>query len=352
MNEPSDWALLARYLSGECTEEEKAEVESAIASDPEKQRLTNLMRSLWDTPEPPARPSDVDRLWDEVAGKTCRAGGSGAVQDPSRRGIGRRLVEWLQPQPRLARYYAAAAVLLIVSSLAYYGFQETGTYPFSRPERWLTLAVESGPSDELTLSDGTRIRLDAGSTLRYPESFRGDGRSVFLSGEGYFEVAPAADRTFRVHLDGAVVEVLGTRFNVRAWETEQRITVAVAEGRVSFLSERDKNDVDIGPGQMSTLTESGPPSGPSPVDIDRHLGWMRREAFFNDAPLRDVLFQLERWYGVQFVLEDSSLAAERLSVHIRGESLEGVLELISVLTGLDGRRDDRRILLQPGGRGQ
>ena len=351
VNKPSDWALLARYLSGECTEEEKAEVESAIASDPEKQRLTRFMRSLWDTPEPPARPSDVDRLWDELAGKTWLAAGSGAVQDPGRRGMGRRLVEWLQPQPKLARYCAAAAALLIVSSLAYHGFQETGIYPSSRPARLSTLAVESSASDELTLSDGTRIRLDAGSTLRYPESFRGDGRSVFLSGEGYFEVAPDADRPFRVHLDGAVVEVLGTRFNVRAWETEQRVTVAVAEGRVAFHSEREKGDVEIGPGQMSTLTESGPPAGPSPADIDRHLGWMRREAFFDDAPLRDVLFQLERWYGVQFALEDTSLAAERLSVYIKGESLEDVLELISVLTGLDGRRDDRRILLQPGGMG-
>ena len=352
MNEPSDWALLARYLSGECTEEEKAEVESAIASDPEKQHLTHFMRSLWDTPEPPARPSDVNRLWDEIAGKTCRAAGPGAVQDPGRRWIGRRLVQWLQPQPKLARYYAAAAALLIVSSLGYYGFQETGIFPFSRPARLLTLAVERGAGDELTLSDGTRIRLDAGSTLRYPESFHGDSRSVFLSGEGYFEVAPDEDRPFRVHLDRAVVEVLGTRFNVRAWETEKRVTVAVAEGRVSFLSEREKKDVEIGPGQISTLAESGPPSGPSPVDIDRHLGWMRREAFFDDAPLPDVLFQLERWYGVQFALEDTSLAGERLSVHLRGESLEGVLELISVLTGLDCRRDGRRVLLQSGGTGE
>ena len=352
MNDPSDWALLARYLSGECTEEEKAEVESAIASDPEKQRLTLFMRSLWDTPEPPAHPSDVNRLWDEIAGKTRIAAGSEAVQDPSRQKIGRRLVEWLQPQPKLARYFAAAAALLIVSSLAYYGSRETGIFPFSRPARLSTLAVESGEGGELTLRDGTRIRLDAGSTLRYPESFRGDGRSVFLSGEGYFEVAPDADRPFRVHLDRAVVEVLGTRFNVRAWETEQKVTVAVAEGRVAFLSEREKKDVEIGPGQMSTLTESGPPSGPRPADIDRHLGWMRREAFFEDAPLRDVLHQLERWHGVQFALEDTSLAAERLSVHLRGESLEGVLELISVLTGLDCRRDDRRVLLQSGGTGE
>ena len=163
-------------------------------------------------------------------------------------------------------------------------------------------------------------------------------------------MASDAERPFRVHLDQAVVEVLGTRFNVRAWETEQRVTVAVAEGKVAFLSEREKNAVEIETGQMSTLPENGPPSEPRPADIDRHLGWMRQETFFDDAPLRDVLFQLERWYGVQFTLEDTSLAAERLTVHIKAESLESVLELISALTGLDCRRDDGRVLLASRGK--
>ena len=346
-----DWALLARYLSGECSDEEKADVEAAIASDPEKQRLANSMRSVWETPEPQAGGSDVSRLWEEVAEKTGISAGSDAAGNRGRQGIGGRLVEWFQPQPKLARYYAAAAVLLIVSSLAYYGSRETWILSSSRETRWLTLAVGSGTGDLLTLSDGTRIRLDAGSTLRYPESFRGDERRVFLGGEGYFEVAPDADRPFRVRLEHAVVEVLGTRFNVRAWQPEQRVTVAVAEGMVALISGREEEAVEIGTGQMSTLPGSGPPSEPRPADIDRHLGWMRQEAFFDDAPLRDVLFQLERWYDVEFALEDTSMAAERLSVHIRGESLEGVLELISALTGLDFRRDDGRVLLASTGRG-
>ena len=346
-----DWALLARYLSGECTEEERADVEAAIASDPEKKRLVNLMHSVWETTEPQAGGSDVSRLWGEVAGKAGIAAGSDAARNRGRQGIGGRLVEWFQPQPKLARYYAAAAVLLIVSSLAYYGSRETGILPSSRETRWLTQAVESGTGDVLTLSDGTRIRLDAGSTLRYPESFRGDERPVFLSGEGYFEVAPDADRPFRVRLEHAVVEVLGTRFNVRAWQPEQRVTVAVAEGKVALISGQEKKAVEIGTGQMSTLSESGPPSEPRPADIDIHLGWMRRAAFFDDAPLRDVLFQLERWYDVQFTLEDTSMAAERLTMHVEAKSLDSVLELISALTGLDCRRDDGRVLLASRGKG-
>ena len=172
MDEPSDWALLARYLSGESSEEEKAEVEAAIASDPEKQRLITSMRTVWETPEPQAGPSDGSRLWDDIAEKTGIAAGPEVARNRSRQRIAGRLVEWLQPQPKLVRYYAAAAVLLIVSPLAYYWSQETGIFPFFRQTQ-LTLAVESGASDQLTLSDGTRIRLDAGSILRYPEAFGG-----------------------------------------------------------------------------------------------------------------------------------------------------------------------------------
>jgi len=341
MGGPSDWALLARYLSGECSEEEKAEVEAWIASDPEKQRLMASMRAVWDTPDPQPMTSDVSRLWDEIAEKTGIATKSEAPGDRSRQGVVVRMVEWFQPK---VRRYAAAAALLIVASLAYFWT----SWDRSASE-FRTLAVEGGGRDELTLSDGTRIALDAGSLLRYPEVFNGDTREVFLSGEGYFGVAPDAEKPFVVHANHAVVTVLGTRFNVRAWGTEQRVTVAVAEGKVSLGSEgRVQEAVEIVKGQGSTLPAAGQPSEPQSVDIEKHMGWMHQEAFFDGAPLHEILYQLERWYNVRFVLEDAAVAAEQLTVHIQAKSLDDVLELISALTGLDYQRTDDLIRLEPG----
>ena len=339
---------MARYLSGECSEEEKAQVETLIASDPEKQRLIASMSTVWNTPPPQSRASDVSRLWDEIAKKTGIATGAEAPQERSRRGIAERMIEWLQPTLRPIWRYAAVAVLLIISSLAYFRAQEAGIFPWSkRTPEWVTLAVENGVHDELTLSDGTRIRLDAGSVLRYPEAFDGDERTVFLSGEGYFEVSHA-QKPFIVHADHAVVKVLGTRFNMRAWPSEQRVTVAVAKGKVLLGSEgRGQAAVEIVMGQTSTLPENGQPSEPHPVDIEKHLGWMRQEAFFDSVPLQEILYQLERWYDVRFVLEDTSTAAEQLTVHIQAQSLDDVLELISALTDLDYQRTDGSIRLKP-----
>ena len=81
MGGPSDWALLARYLSGECSEKEKAEAEAWIALDPERQRLVASMRAVWDSPDPQPATSDVSRLWDEVAEKAGIAAKSEASRD-------------------------------------------------------------------------------------------------------------------------------------------------------------------------------------------------------------------------------------------------------------------------------
>lgn len=344
MSESTDWALLARYLSNECSEEEKAEVEAYLALDPENRQLAASMKAVWDTPEPRRETSDVSRLWDEVAEK---AGISARPEVLSHKGIVSRVVEWWQPGAPQIRVYAAAAVLLITTSLAFLWASEMVTFPWdSQAAQFETRTVANGARDKLILADGTRITLDAGSRLRYPEVFSGDTRDVFLSGEGYFEVASDAEKPFVVHADRAVVKVLGTRFNMRAWQMDKTVTVAVVEGKVSLGSEETvQESVVIANGQASTLPESGPPAEPYPVDIEKHMGWMRNEVFFERAPLGEILYQLERWHNVRFVLEDSSIAAEQLTVHIRGKALDDVLELISVLTGLDYQRTGGSIQL-------
>ena len=112
MSESSDWTLLARYLSGECSEEEEAQVEAAIASEPEKQRLIASMRTVWELPDTQSKTADVSRLWGEIAAKTGIATPAEIPQDRRRQGMAGRVIEWLQPQLYPIRRYAAAAGLL------------------------------------------------------------------------------------------------------------------------------------------------------------------------------------------------------------------------------------------------
>ena len=196
------------------------------------------------------------------------------------------------------------------------------------------------------------MTLDAGSFFSYPQRFEGDAREVFLKGEGYFEVTHKVHRPFIVHADDAIIQVLGTKFNVRAWPQAKKVKVAVAEGKVSLGSEVDSDEgaVVIEKGQLSVLTAKGKPSQPVGVNIDDHLAWMNDEMIFEDAPLHDVLYQLERWYDLQFVLADSSIAAEHINVHIHKKSIDDILELISALTDLRHQREGSIIRLWSEGR--
>lgn len=159
MSETSN-ALFARYLSGECSTEEKAAVEELIAADPEKQRLMATMSTVWNTSEPQPVTSDLNSMWHDIAEKTGITVPPGIIR--SHDSLAGRCVDWFQPHP--VRRYAAAAVLLIATSVAYYGAREAGVFPFEKRIEW----VESGAHRQLTLIDGTRIRLDARSVLEYP----------------------------------------------------------------------------------------------------------------------------------------------------------------------------------------
>ena len=341
MSVPSDWALLARYLSGECSEAEQAEVEAAISADPAKQHLIASMRTVWDAPDPQSGSSDTDRLWSEIAGKAGIAAASAAAHNRSS-----EQRSWLPPLYALRRY-AVAAVLLIICSLSYYAARDALFFQSQdQPAEWVEVAVAQGARDELTLSDGTRIWLDAGSSLQYPAAFSGDERRVLLAGEAYFEVASSADKPFVVYANQAVVKVLGTKFNVRAWQLEKRVSVAVLEGKVALgAGPKTRHGIEIVKGQMSILRQDGVPGAPRPVDLEHQLGWMQHKVSFDNVPLHEILYQLERWYEVQFALDDNSLAAERLTIQIQAQPLDEVLELLAALTGLQYQQADGLVRL-------
>jgi transmembrane sensor len=349
MAEPIDWTLLARYLSDECSDEEKTRAEARLATDPEARQLVDSMRAAWETPEPQVGTPDVQRMWARIADRVGISEDRAARQRSEHQGSVLRIARWFRPGMHPIRRYAAAAVLLIAASIGFQWAQRTGVLPWgNQAVQYHTIAVERGARDEVVLSDGTRIALDAGSRLRYPETFVGDTREVYLTGEGYFAVTASPDRPFVVHANHAMVKVLGTRFNVRAWQQDQRVTVAVEEGTVSLGSEGAVEEgVVIDRGMVSTLPGTGRPSEPRAADIGKHLGWMRNEAFFDSAPLSEVLHQLERWHRVRIVLEDTTVKEDQLTLHIQAKSLDNALELISALTGLGCERSADTVRLRP-----
>ena len=183
-----------------------------------------------------------------------------------------------------------------------------------------------GGEYQVVLPDNSIVWLNADSKLRFPLTFSGKERSVFASGELYFQVAKDSLSPFRIEVEGLYeVEVLGTEFNVRAYSDLPSATTLV-DGRVLI---RDKGTkVVLKPGEQAVKGKHGEVVVRE-VDVAPYIAWKQGYFLFEDERLEDILNELARWYDVNVFFENSSVREERFSVDMpRHESFEEVLRLI------------------------
>lgn len=349
MSEPSDWNMLARYMAGECTPEDRVRVEAWMAADTDNRLLVERMQAIWDAPEPSPVEVDVQQLWFQVAAQAGLLEQSrvGRFTDRLRAFIHTVFDTWrFQPAAQLIWRYAAVSVLAIALPLLVTRWGGWFPWTLGSPQL-VTLQIPQGERSQITFGDRSTVILDAGTTLRYPEKFARDTREVFLDGEGFFEVVADSRKPFIIHASDALIQVLGTKFNVRAWELDQRVQVAVSEGQVSLrpASIPVAEGVIIHKGEGSLMPTNGQPTEPEEIDLEEKLGWMHNEAIFRDVPLGEVLFQLERWYDLSFELAVPAVATERVTVHLRRNSVQDILEIVSSLTDMPFKRHGRVVRL-------
>lgn len=168
-----------------------------------------------------------------------------------------------------------------------------------------TLTVPKGSKPmKLLLADGTEMWLDAATTVSYPNIFIGKERKVeLITGQVYFEVAHNAAMPFKVKKGNSEVEVLGTHFNLNAYEDEALMKVTLLEGSVRVR--RQESEVVIKPGQQVQLAVSGELRVSSAVDLDAVMAWKNGLFNFNNADLEMVMRQLARWYDVEVMYQGS-----------------------------------------------
>lgn len=156
-----------------------------------------------------------------------------------------------------------------------------------------------GGEYSVTLADGTKVWMNAASSLKYPVQFSGNERVVELTGEAYFEVAKDAAKPFKVKSSGQTIEVLGTHFNINAYENEGVMKTTLLEGRVKVLN---KTGVQfLSPGQQSVMNFGG--DGRIKIltdtDTDEVTAWKEGYFQFNQADIHNVMRQLSRWYDIK-----------------------------------------------------
>ncbi|MEO1010445.1 MAG: FecR domain-containing protein [Bacteroidota bacterium] len=197
-----------------------------------------------------------------------------------------------------------------------------------------TIYVPYGQTFSITLSEGSKVWLNSGSTLKFPHFFAPSAqRKVFLMGEGFFDVAKDAERPFIVRAENVDVEVLGTRFNVSAYGTESNITTTLVEGSVNVFKESKPEDkVLLYPNHQAAFAKEKGTFALKKVNTKLYTSWMENKLVIDHLSFQEILDRLERSYNVTIINTVDDLNAERYMGEFENETLDTILHTIAAST--------------------
>ncbi len=205
-----------------------------------------------------------------------------------------------------------------------------------------TLTTPRGGEYKITLPDGTRVRLNAASSIRFPTAFSGAKREVTITGQAYFEVQKNPLKPFIVNASQSKIEVLGTHFDVKAYTDEQQISATLVEGAIQFSSGAMQKILK--PDQQAKLNTLSGSVSISDVNADNEIAWIRGQIYMNSTSLGDLMKQISRWYNVDVEIKAKLPQREFQGVLDRNVNLSYVLEALNA-NGIKAKLDGNKIVV-------
>jgi len=346
---PIDDALLGKFLAGETDPAESARVRQWLAnrasgsSEPNHEDFARFER-IWEAAQPEQPAIDTDAAWRSVR-KKMRTTDRDSIHrsepiikplpvSPKEQNVG-----WNQTMFRIA------AVLALVAGMGWI-FYQLRFMSQDNPARHLVTLTTNDQKISKTLPDGTKILLNRHSTLQYPTAFADDHREVTLTGEAYFDVTPDATRPFRIQAPPTVVQVLGTSFSVRAYDTAN-VSVAVRTGKVRFSSGRKV--VLLTKNQQATFDASADTIRRIPKLSPNIFAFKTDQLVFDNEPLRDVIQAINQFYNADVRLANTQLGNCRLTTRFDKTSLDDVLAITAESLSLRVRHEGKQVILDGAG---
>lgn len=316
--------LLDKYLSGSCSPQEKARVESWMKGlgnqDNDWSRLTSEEKTRY-----------LKKLYDEMhqvihQGKQQTA--SGITKTLSRN---RRHISHLQ--------IAASFFVLITLSGVLYLFLPT-IYQKNKPVSYTTVSTMTGKVKKVILKDSSVVWLNVSSELRYPDRFNGRTRDVFLKGEAFFDVSPNAKKPFIIHSEKMRTRVLGTTLDVCAYPDELRMKVAVVTGKVevSISNSRQSSHherIILGANQLATYDKKALRLTRKNLGhMGDYIGWRDGKLAFHHTTMSEVALVLKRTLGLDMIFQNKRINLCKISGHFDvHQPIEQIIKAICMSIG-------------------
>jgi len=211
-------------------------------------------------------------------------------------------IRWIRES---LKYAAVIAVTLL--SVYFYSQLRKPEIPREYVTSFHQLTVPFGQISEFIFADGTRVWLNSGTDLRFPENPRDSLREVYLEGEAYFEVSRNKEKPFIVHAGNQKVRVLGTSFNVRAYEGTENIETTLIDGSVTLENNQTSEKIVMAPGDQYLFSRVGGANLLRKVDTRPYQAWKNGKLIFRNKSLGEIAGDLERWYNVKITFADEQI---------------------------------------------
>ena len=227
----------------------------------------------------------------------------------------------------------------------------SGIYLLNKEDKaeWKTVSSVKGEKKDIVLADGTNILLAPDSRLSYPEAFDSDIREVKLEGEAYFEVRHEAKRHFVVHTTNADVIVLGTIFNINAYNDDSKMSTVLVNGKVKMRfrrsNEKESSSCILFPSQKVVYDMNKGSFSVHKVNLRHELAWMNNCLYFNNESLMTTIKKIERFYNVDIELS-GKLPAKRVTGEFDGETLKNVLNTLQEWTTFSYQIKNNKVLIK------
>ncbi|AHF92552.1 anti-FecI sigma factor FecR [Opitutaceae bacterium TAV5] len=328
------YSLATRCLTGEATGDEQRRL-AGLLDDPQWKKMFETMRSGWEgNPANALKGYDVKGALEKIRSATTESAATKRTEKKKRAG-------WWQSAAWRIRFpvttggiaLAAASLAVVILAVFVVSRPKRPAEMAIAPIRWIEQVNGAGERLMLTLGDGTKITLNAGSTLSYPDAFGPRNRVVRLKGEGFFDVARDERRPFVVETSTLRVTVLGTQFNVRAFDDGSQAQVTLVHGKVQVTPAGSRGATATTPVTLtdgmrySVAAETGKGEVRT-VPAGEAVGWIQDKLVWENEPLPSAMKELERRFGIVVEITDQKLREQTITARFGRESLEEIFDLI------------------------
>ena len=311
MKDQEFYHIIEKYLTDEINSEEQSRLEAWLSHSPENQEYLDKMQNYWDLygKLKPALEIDSGAAFDALQSRinNSKSGSSS---------------NW-------GTFMKIAASVVLVLGLGYLFYTLNQGID--------TTSYETADvSQEITLPDGSVVTLNANSSIEFPEGFEGNIRSISLVGEAFFEVEKDASKPFIIDADETQVKVLGTSFNVQAYEESGAVEVSVKTGKVGFYKKGEEAKMlSLLPGDFATFNKQRSIISLEVQEDPNYLYWKDQELEFKDTPLNEVFSTIEEHFKIKFSIKNKDILNCTLTSSFDGASIEEILEVISLSLNLE-----------------